>query len=511
MFNSMTRRDLLKRSAAVGLAAGLGPLSLGAARAAEPKRGGHLKLALDGGSTARGLDPATYAQSFDAISGLQMYNTLTELNDAGLPEGALVTELASDDLVTWVLKVRPDVTFHNGKTLEPADIIYSLNHHRGPDSKSAARSLLAAVEDITASAPGEVTIKLEAANADLPAILSDYHFCIAPEGADFEKGIGTGAFILEDHQPGTRTLTRRNPDFWRSDRGFVDSVETIAINDANARISALRTGAVHMMNRVDAKVATLLQSDTTLDLHATPGSGFYTIALRCDEGIFSNPDLRLALKYSLDREAMVRIALNGFGTVGNDQPIASLSPFYADIPQRAYDPDKVKYHLQKSGFSGTIPILCPAHQTNVLDAGQVLQQRAVEAGLPVEFQRVPTDGYMENIFKKAPAFTVYWNGRATPDMMFSQAFKSDAPWNASTWQSADFDALLLAARGERDQARRKEMYADMQRMVHEDGGEAVWTFFTVLDATSKTVGGYTPTFYAELSGQRAPEKVWLEG
>src|SRR5690606_42026938 len=68
-----------------------------------------------------------------------------------VPEASLATEWNSDDLTTWVLKLRQGVTFHNGKTLSPADVIYSLNHHRGEESKSAARSLVSAITDIKRS------------------------------------------------------------------------------------------------------------------------------------------------------------------------------------------------------------------------------------------------------------------------------------------------------------------------------------------------------------------------
>ena len=61
-------------------------------------------------------------------------------------------------------------------------------------------------------------------NADLPYLLADYHLCIGPEGTNFRDGIGTGAYALETFNPGVRAMTKKNPNFWRTDRGFVDSV-----------------------------------------------------------------------------------------------------------------------------------------------------------------------------------------------------------------------------------------------------------------------------------------------
>lgn len=108
-----------------------------------------------------------------------------------------------------------------------------------------------------------------------------------------------------------------------------------------------------------------------------------------------------------------------------------------------------------------------------------------------------------------PCFPSYWNGRL-PDAIFSLAHKSDAAWNETHWKNAEFDKVLIAARAERDQAKRKQMYQDMQRMVYEQGGTIVPTFFSIIDAGQKSVGGFVPTPFAELSGYRAPERVWLE-
>ncbi|UXN72791.1 ABC transporter substrate-binding protein [Devosia sp. A8/3-2] len=102
-------------------------------------------------------------------------------------------------------------------------MVYSLNHHRGEDNPSGGKGQLIPVTDIVASAPYEVTITLSAGNADFPYALVDYHFGIGPDGGDFDKGVGTGAFILEDFQPGVRALTKRNPNYWHSDRANVDS------------------------------------------------------------------------------------------------------------------------------------------------------------------------------------------------------------------------------------------------------------------------------------------------
>src|SRR5262249_56005641 len=76
-----------------------------------------------------------------------------------------------------------------------------------------------------------------------------------------------------------------------------------------------------------------------------------SMPMHADVAPFDNPDVRLALKYAIDREATVKKVLNGHGSIGNDQPISPIMPFYdKSIEQRSYDPDKARFHLKKAGM-----------------------------------------------------------------------------------------------------------------------------------------------------------------
>nr|WP_261454199.1 ABC transporter substrate-binding protein [Agrobacterium fabrum] len=101
----------------------------------------------------------------------------------------------------------------------------------------------------------------------LPYLLGDVHFGITPDGENFDKGIGTGAFILEEFQPGVRTLAKRNPNYWDPERGHVDLVETVAFNDKSARVAALLSKSVHVVNNVESRVAQRLKGQQGITLH----------------------------------------------------------------------------------------------------------------------------------------------------------------------------------------------------------------------------------------------------
>ena len=503
----MDRRHFLGLMGA-GLASTAMP---GLAFGQEPKRGGHLIIGLDGATSTQSLDPGTFSQSHDQNVGMQIYNTLIEQTETGL-EPSLALSWESPDLITWNFKLREGVEFHNGKTMTSADVVYSLNHHRGESSTSAAKPLMEAVVDVKADGPNVVVVKLSAADVDFPYVFSTVHMCIVPEGAKFDAGIGTGAYKLKEFNPGVRVLTERHSNYWRTDRGFVDSVETLGINDVAARVNALVSGQVHIINRPDPKLAKRLESAPNLKLYNTPGRGFYALSMLTDLAPYDNNDLRLAVKYSMDRQAVIDKIAAGYGTVANDQPIPASDPMYSsEIPQRAFDPDKAAFHFKKSGVTGPITVTASDVYSGATDAILLLQSGAAKGGIQIDVNRVPVDGYMDNVFGKAGCAPNYWNGRPTANMMLTLAYYSKAPWNAGHFRDEEFDKLLLAGRSEKDDAKRKAIYHDLQLILHERGSDLAFMFFNFLDAASTSVKGFVPSPTAELMGYRAPEKVWLEG
>ena len=192
----ITRRDFMGRAAALGATTALATSMAGKAlRAAEKKKGGHFRQALTGGGSGDVLDPAQTLDSYMInVSFGQLRNCLTEIS----PEGELVGELAesweaSDDAATWRFKIRKDVEFHNGKTMDVNDVIASINHHRGEDTKSAAKGIIAPITDVKADGDDTVVFTLSGGSADFPFLMSDYHLVICPakdDGIDWESGAG---------------------------------------------------------------------------------------------------------------------------------------------------------------------------------------------------------------------------------------------------------------------------------------------------------------------------------
>ncbi|TDV67598.1 ABC transporter substrate-binding protein [Pseudomonas sp. LP_7_YM] len=493
------------------------PWSLASALAAEPsrpKKGGHLIIGLDNASTTDRLDPAFWFESWMYFTGSQLFNALVEIDSSGNIVPSLAEAWSSaDGGRKWVLNIRKGVQFHDGRTLSAKDVVWSLNHHRDEKSSSPVKGYLEPVTGLTVTGEHEVTLTLAEPNVEFISLLSAVHFVITAENEAFEKGIGTGAFILENFQPGVRMLVKRNPNHWHPDRGHVDSVETLAMNDSTARVAALISGSAHIVNRVNPRIVGRIEKIPSIQLVRDKDSQLFTLPGLANIAPFSSMDGRLALKYAIDRQQIIDTVLGGYASLGNDNPIFPSNTYFAkDLPQRPHDPDRARFHWQKAGFDGPLVLFAAdAGFPGAVDAAQLFQQSAHTAGIPLAVERVPNDAFWTDTWLKKSFCTSNWGSRPTADALLSLVFTSNAPWNESAWRVPAFDQLVKAARGETDEVKRRQIYHDIQVMLVDQGSELIPLYADALSAASKKVQGFTSVPGVPLSGNRAAEKVWLEG
>lgn len=512
----LSRRDFLQATSALGLGA-VAPLLLSPAHAA-PNKGGKMTVGLGHGSTTDSLDPGTYENDFMIGSAFARFNFLTEISNSG----ELVGELAESWEVTpdakeWTFKLRSGVEFHNGQSLTAEDVVNSINHHKGEESTSAAKPIVDPITDIKADGD-TVTFVLEAGNADFPFLVSDYHLAIMPSKdgkPDWESAVGTGPYMKDSFEPGVNLKLKRNPNYWKEGAAHFDEAELIVIADVAARTNALNTGEIDMMDRCDIKTLHLLQRNKNVVIEEISGNGHYTIPMRTHLEPFNDNNIRLALKYALDRENMLQTVLGGHGSIGNDHPIGKGQRYYAaDLPQKSYDPDKAKFYLKEAGLSSLDVDLSAADAAfaGAVDAAQIYQENAAKAGININVIREPADGYWSNVWNsdnRGWCFS-YWGGRPTEDWMFSTAYASGASWNESAWENEEFNKLLVAGRSELDESKRRDMYVEMQRLCSDEGGSVVPLFNNYIHATSTKIAHdeNMATNWAN-DGQRYLERWWF--
>ena len=495
----ISRRGLIKTGVAAGVL-GLTGMPLRA-----QTRGGKLTAGLSGANTSDSWDARTHSDLFMiACAQGAVFDSLTEVAADGSLKGELAESWESDDAITWVFNLRQGVTFHNGKSFGADDVIESLQMHVGEDSKSAAKPIVENVAEMNKLGDYQVELVLNAAIADFPYLMSDYHLLMYPAGQideAIQNGIGTGLYEAQSFDPGVRMVATRVADHYKGDSaGFFDEIEFIAINDNTARMNALLTGQVDAINRIDFKTESLLRANPNVRIQEVTGNQHYTFPMLTNNAPYNDVNVRKALKYGINRQEMVDKILLGHGQVANDSPVGPASQYYnADMEQLSYDPDQANFYLREAGMDSLNIDLSASDAAfeGAVDAAQLFQASASAAGITINVVQEPADGYWSNVWLKKPFCASYWSGRATEDWMFSSAYEEGVPWNDSEWgrdDSARFQELLIEGRAELDSDRRREIYSEMQQILRDEGGVLIPMFANYVEAvnvniqTPETVG-----------------------
>jgi len=513
----ISRREFMTYAIAAGLTATTATGLWTTKATAQPQSGGTFRWGIHDGNTSDTHDPGTYVTRQMIYLGHTHRSYMTMINgDGSLGPDIATSWEASADASQWTFALTQSASFHSGRPVTAADVIASFNHHRGDDSTSAAKSLLADVTDITADGDHTVVFTLSRGNADFPWLMTDYHLAICPANddgtIDWQSGDGSGPYKIDDGEFGVKWSFSRH-DGWHGEGAYFDNVEILILNDPNARQTALVTGDVDAVSLIELKTMALLQRDPNITIHNIPSAGAITMPMHCDTAPFDNVDVRNALKLAMNRDEMIEKIAFGAATKGNDFHHSPAQPYWPEgIEQRDYDPDQAKSLLARAGAEGLTVNLSTADSlfSGAVDMAVLYQEQARAAGININVVREPNDGYYSEVWLKKPFQMVSWGARPTPDVMYTLAYKDDAAWNESRWQNERFNELLLQAKSELDDALRAEMYREMAILARDDGGTIIPFFNNFVYANRSNVS--TPENLAaswENDGARAASRWWF--
>ncbi|MGD2171804.1 MAG: ABC transporter substrate-binding protein [Gammaproteobacteria bacterium] len=508
----VTRRDALKLAMVTGVSLTVAEQLLTdgkAVLAATPKKGGSLRFASNLHGPDDQLDPILLTSTIDYTRARATYNSLCQIGEGLVPNPDLAESFEPNSNATeWTFKIRKGVTFHDGKKLTADDVIYSMKRHQGEDSKSVIKSVLASISEWKKVGPYEVKAILSSPDADLPILMGLYQSKIVQSGTT-GAGIGTGPFVMESFEPGVKSVHVRNNNYFR-DGPNLDGIEITAITDPVARVNALLAGDMQIISQVDPKAFRQIESSSTGKLLSVPAALQMGICCLKNTEPGSNDDFVLGMKYIQDRERIVKRVLKGKGQLGNDTPISPAhgADFCSELPQRPYDPDKAKYHFNKSGYKSAELFVAPV-MSGIEDACLLAQANCAKIGFDLQLKRVPTDGYWGAVWMKEPVNVVSWNMRPTANSQLAIQFAPGAAWNDTYWDNPKMGELLEMARSETDPTRRHKLYCEMQTLVHEGSGMVIPAFSNVNDGTANNVMGVPKVPTGQVGGSEWPEYVWL--
>src|SRR5216683_2168165 len=459
------RRQFLRGVAATGALAGAGGIlsacssgSAGSPGASSspsangaPRRGGNLKVGLTGGSGTDTLDPHKGLTYLDTARAQALYQPLLQLNTKAQAEFVLAEEISPRGSTSqWVIRLRPGITFHDGKPLTADDVIFTLR--RILTQKLTGATPLGPVDMKGLKALDKRTVLVPMTSpygSFLDQLAYWYYLYVVPAGFNPKKPNGTGPFKYQSFTPGQRSVFVRNGSYWKSGLPYVDTLTVVS-----------HTGAI------------------------TP------FTMRVDQAPFNDVRVRQAMRLLVDRPQLINSALNGYAVAGSDVS-SPYDPDYDTSLHRAQDIPQAKHLLKQAGQQNlTVQLVTSAVATGTVAMATVLQQQAKAAGITINLKQVdPTTFFGPNYLSWTFSQDFY---NYSPYLaQVAQSLLPTSPFNETHWHLPKYISLYHQANATANAATRKQIEQEMQQIDFNEGGYIIPAFIDALDAYSTKITGYS--------------------
>ncbi|MEV6986467.1 ABC transporter substrate-binding protein [Sphaerisporangium sp. NPDC051017] len=478
--------------------------------AGQPKQGGTLRIGALGRASAITRDPhGTQGNESDYLILALVYDTLTVPGADKNTVGRLAESWqASSDLKTWRFSIVKDAVFHDGAPVTAEDVVWSLRRLRSTPS-GAARLPGIQAKNITADGPSTVVLTSDYPNAELPLLTRLTTFVLKKGTADdaLESAPGTGPFELDWYRGGNARLIRN--DRWHGGTVRLDAIEVTMFETSAAMANAVLAGQIDVASNVGAVAARTAEARKDVRVIRRPNDMSMPIVMRTADGPFADPRVREAMRLLVDRDAMVKQVLSGYGTVANDI-LGTGDPDYAkNIPQRSRNLDKAKALLSAAGFdlSKTYDLVTTEDIPGLAESATLFAAQAKDAGVKIQVVKQESGAFYEKTWLKGDLYTTYWGTNDSVVFFASKTMVSEAGQNEAGWSDTDFDAAYRKVLQTSDPGARSAALQDVQRIEHQRSGYLLWGMADGIDLADGKVHGLP-----ELPGYGRVqlENVWLD-
>ena len=400
---------------------------------------------------------------------------------------AIVPQLAtsyewSADNKSLVIKLRPGVTFHDGEKMDAAAVKYNLERHKNMKG-SNRRGELAVVSSIDAVDPTTVRINLEAPFAPLLAVLTDRSgMMVSPKAAEAAgekfgaKPVCSGPFRFVERIAQDRIVVERFTNYWNKGQVHFERIVYQPIVDATVRLANLRSGQLDFIERVAPSDIPNLRNDSRFKIAKIVEIGYQGITINVGKSDLAqknplgrDPRVREAFELSLDREAIVKVAMEGEAQAGN-QWVAPSNRFYgksAPLPKR--NVERAKQLLKEAGVPNPSFTLMTPTTSDAQRIAQIVQAMAKEAGFDIKIQSTEFATSL-NLADKGQfeAYVLAWSGRADPDGNLHTMLACKGPTNYAGYCKDEVEKLITESRTSLDATRRAAAYDKIAQQVQKD-------------------------------------------
>lgn len=464
--------------------------------------GGVLRFGTD--AEPIGFDPHTISAvaSLRVIS--QLYNTLVNV-DADLnviPE--LATSWEQPDEMTYIFHLRDDVKFHNGRGMTAEDVKYSFERILNPDVGALGNSASYAgdIESVEVIDDYTVQIKLKKINAPFLSNLSSKYCAIVCREVVEEAGDllradgGTGPFTLGEWVPDNMVSLAKFDGYFIEGAPKFDAIEYYVMTDASARLAALRTGSVDVIN-ADTSMLRLVAGDANINTIFYQSRNYSTLCLNTKVEYFADARVRQAISLAINREEIIDMAFNGEAEISGFVP-KSMGHWAVDVtahPLYQQDVEKARALMAEAGYADGFEVtLIVGLLDSLRDMGAVVQQQLAEIGITVNVVNKENAEYVDLWSAHDFEMMACQNGAGSdPSRGVAFFFKTGNSANIAEYSNARVDELCDLGAGTTDVNARREYYAEAINIILDECPNVVVASPREYFMASPKVVGFEPS------------------
>ncbi len=438
------------------------------------------------------FDPHRSTIGQDTRLFMPVYDRLVHYEESGALVGGLATEWSfSDDGLTMTMKLRQGVTFHDGAPFNAEAAKANIERGQTVEGSSVVADLrniesVAVVDEFT------IALTLSSVDAVLPAILATRAGAqVSPAAFDNEDldffPVGAGPYRVTEHIIGDTIVYERNRDHWDASYGGPDRIEVKIFADETTRLNALRAGEVDVALLTGVQIAEAERAGLIVD--SRPTLSYQVMFINRGKAGLDNHLIRQAFQHAIDRDAFVRVVLNGAG-IPNVQPFPpGYFAYNEDYPSDyyPYDPARARELLAEAGAENLeLELLVPA-LTVFITGSELLQQWFADIGVTLTLRQFESSQAGDIFFarEEGNAMQAQWGGRIDPQMTLDLQHRPDAFLNAGDHTTERYMELSAAAKIELDPEKRRLILLEMVAEVVEQAT-------TLIAASDYMVHGLSP-------------------
>jgi len=462
------------------------------------KHGGSMTFAL-GGSPAN----LSYWQSYDTVTNnltTQIWDSLLEYSEPEMElKPALATSWESPDDTTYVYELREGVTFHDGSEMTADDVIASAELTLRDEAKSPLAWMFGAVDEFEKIDDYTVQVNMSEVDASFKYVPATTAWGVAPASQIEEKGtdlaqepVGAGPFQLEEWQSGNHVRLTRHDDYWDGDLPYLDEATFQIVPNGTSRITGMRNGEFGGTSGIPIDQLSVLDQLDNVDLYTTTSFQTSHLVFNCMEGPFSDAQVRRAVSYAIDTEAITQSTVGDYGSHAHSMlpegMMGHVTPEDLEYDGFPYDPEKAKQLLDDAGLTGSPRLettLMTTQNTVTQKPAIAIQQYLSEVGIDVSVNKVSQSTYVDTIwgeedFSERPdmQMTLWASDYPSPDAIIRPLFDSEQLPPSNNWfgyQNEEVDQLLQQFKTTTDPEERAQ-YAKQANQIVVDDAPGVWVF-----------------------------------